>query len=220
MSLALVSAITMGGSRPTTVQLKRKAARLLAAAHEGLDGAASELFELYRPYLLAVANREIEPALKAKAGGSDLVQETILRAMKRMGEMPHGEPELRAWLRTLLVRRVSALRKRYRHAQKRQVARERRLDEVDLEDYLRSIACPPEHTPGSQAAAKEARERVDNAIRRLSPAHRRVIRWHARDGLSYQQIADRIDRSPDAVRMLWNRAVKELVKVFSAMDGG
>jgi RNA polymerase sigma-70 factor (ECF subfamily) len=220
MSLALGSAITMGSSRPSTLRLRRKAAQLLAAAHEGLDGAASELFELYRPYLLAVANREIEPALRAKAGGSDLVQETILRAMKRIGEMPRVEPEFRAWLRQQLVRRVGALRKRYRRTQKRQIARERRMEEVDIEDYLKSIACPAEHTPGSQAAAKEERERVEQALKRLSPAHRRVIRWHARDGLSYQQIAEKIDRSPDAVRMLWNRAVKELTKVLSAVDGG
>jgi RNA polymerase sigma factor (sigma-70 family) len=147
------------------------------------------------------------------------VQETIVRAMKRAGDMPYQEAEFREWLRKLLIRRVEAHRKRYRRTAKRQISRERSLEEVDLEDLVKSIACEPEDTPGSVAVAKERREHVEREIRKLSPPHRQVIRWHSRDGMSWPEIARKIDRSPDAVRMLWNRAVKELARLLAQKDG-
>jgi RNA polymerase sigma-70 factor (ECF subfamily) len=210
----------MPSSLTPVPSLKKRAARLLAAARQGEQDAGVQLLELYRPYLLAIANGEFDPALRGKAGPSDLVQESLVVATGLMPDkVQQTESEFRGWLREILVRRLDALRQRYRRTAKRQIRRERSLEEVDLEDLVKSIACEPEDTPGSVAVTKERREHVEREIRKLSPAHRQVIRWRSRDGMSWPEIARKIDRSPDAVRMLWNRAVKELARLLAEKDG-
>ncbi len=39
-------------------------------------------FEIYRPYLLSIANEELESDLHPKLGPSDLVQDTLLEAYR------------------------------------------------------------------------------------------------------------------------------------------
>jgi len=43
-----------------------------------------------------------------------------------------------------------------------------------------------------------------------------LIYWHNRDGLGWQEIAAKLDRSPDAVRMVWKRAIDRLKKLLDA----
>src|SRR5262249_13094013 len=54
----------------------------LALARGGSPEALGQLLELCRRYLLQVANAELETLLQAKAGASDLVQETFLEAQR------------------------------------------------------------------------------------------------------------------------------------------
>ncbi len=54
----------MGSTQGQLAALKKKAGRLLLAAREGVDGEIEQLLDLYRPYLLAVANQELDPALR------------------------------------------------------------------------------------------------------------------------------------------------------------
>lgn len=211
----------MTSSLTPTPKLKRRALRLLGALRAGSEGAGIELLELYRPYLLAIANEEFDPALRAKAGPSDLVQETLIRATKELpGKIHDDETEFRAWLRKILIRRMDALRQRYRRTAKRQIRRERSLDDVDLRDFLKSLVSAADQTPGSQALAKERRERVQKALRRIPAEYRQVILWHDRDGLGWPAIAQKLERSADAVRMLWNRAVKHLATELCGLSEG
>jgi RNA polymerase sigma-70 factor (ECF subfamily) len=205
----------MSSSLTPVPGVKKQGAKLLVAVHGGADGALSQLLELYRPYLLAIANQEFDPALRGKAGPSDLVQETLVRATKRLPvELPQDESEFRAWLRKILIRRLDSLRKRYRGTAKRQIRRERSLDDVDVRDYLKSLVSAADQTPGSQAAANERREQVQQALKRLPKEYRTMIFWHNRDGLGWTQIALKLDRSPDAARMLWKRAVQQLANIL------
>jgi RNA polymerase sigma-70 factor, ECF subfamily len=205
----------MGSSLTPVPGMKKQGARLLVDVHEGVDGALAQLLVLYRPYLLAIANEEFDPALRAKAGPSDLVQETLVRATRRLPlELPRDESEFRAWLRKILIRRLDSLRKRYRRTAKRQIRRERSLDDVDVRDYLNSMVSAADQTPGSQAVANERRERVWQALKRLPKEYRTVILWHNRDGLGWPQIGLKLDRSPDAARMLWRRAVQQLANIL------
>src|SRR5581483_6027912 len=100
----------------------------LSAARGGSRDALGRALEGCRRYLLGIAQRELEVALQAKAGASDLVQETFLVAQRAFDRFQgNSEEELRAWLRRLLQDRAAKFGQRYRATQKRRLARETTL---------------------------------------------------------------------------------------------
>ena len=52
----------------------------LAAARAGSREALGRVLESCRGYLLLIAQQELDPALQARGGASDLVQQTFLEA--------------------------------------------------------------------------------------------------------------------------------------------
>ena len=91
--------------------------------------------------------------------------------------------------------------------QKRDVAKEAI---VDGELVVASDA----DSPVAEAQRKEDERMLVKAIEKLAPDHQTVIRLRHRDQLTFVEIGKRMDRSADAVRMLWNRAVEELSKAL------
>jgi RNA polymerase sigma-70 factor (ECF subfamily) len=97
----------------------------LAAARAGSQEALGEALEACRHYLLLIADRELDPDLRAKGGASDLVQETFLEAHRDFPRFEgKTESELLAWLRQLLLHNLSNFTRRYRATAKREVTRE------------------------------------------------------------------------------------------------
>src|SRR5262245_55812569 len=80
------------------------ATQWLAAARAGSSEALGQALEACRNYLLLIALRELDSGLQAKGGASDLVQETMVDALRDFRRF-HGssEAELQAWLRELLL---------------------------------------------------------------------------------------------------------------------
>ena len=72
----------------------------IAAARQGCETALNRLFTSCRSYLLMVANQVLPSELRAKAGPSDIVQETLLQMQKNFERFQGtSERELLAWLR-------------------------------------------------------------------------------------------------------------------------
>src|SRR6516164_8048548 len=104
------------------------AMRSLSAARTGSAEALGEALEACRGYLLLIARRELGPDLQAKAGASDLVQQTFLEAQRDFAGF-HGDTkaELLAWLRRLLLNNLANFARDYRETAKRHIGREVRL---------------------------------------------------------------------------------------------
>src|SRR5262245_19783679 len=177
----------------------------LEAARAGSPEALGRALEACRAYLLHVANAELDPGLRAKAGASDLVQETVLEA-QRIFERFHGSDagELHAWLRAILSNKLATFTRQYRSTDKRQVAREQSLSPAA------PLGPAPVSTPSAAAVRLEVAGAVERALEKLPEHYRQVIRWRQWEGLSFEEIARRLDRTPDAARMLWWRAVERL----------
>src|SRR5450755_4190289 len=58
----------------------------LTAARSGNGDSLGLVLEICRNYLLEIANAELGEDLQAKAGGSDLVQQTFLEAQRDFGQ--------------------------------------------------------------------------------------------------------------------------------------
>src|SRR5262245_48322024 len=113
---------------------------LIAAARRGGWSALGRLLDDCRPYLLLIANQELPPDLWAKAGPSDLVQETFLEAQRDFAQFRGGtEAELLAWLRALLVHNLDNFTRGFRAAAKRDVAREVAIPDAPLGELYDAV---------------------------------------------------------------------------------
>ena len=52
----------------------------------------------------------------------------------------------------------------------------------------------------------------------LPPHYRDVIVLRNLQGLSFEEVADRMERKPGAVRMLWLRAIEKFKQVYQPLD--
>ncbi|MGD9719718.1 MAG: sigma-70 family RNA polymerase sigma factor [Pirellulales bacterium] len=183
----------------------------IAAARAGCEQALNRLFTACRPYLLLVANQGLPAKLRAKMGGSDLVQETLLQVKRNFARFRGDtEAELIAWLRGALLNNLQAETRRYRTTQKRELSREVSLDggfsDAEHEGPV-DVAVP---SPGSQMVAAEEATRLNAALARLPDDYRLVIELRNWDERPFNEIGEILGRSADAARKLWARAIEQL----------
>jgi RNA polymerase sigma-70 factor, ECF subfamily len=185
--------------------------RWLTAARDGSAEALGRALECYRNYLLLVAQRELDSALQPKAGASDLVQETFLEAQRDFG-LFHGasEGELRAWLRRLLLNNVANFTRRYRDTDKRQVGLEQPLEPSSWSGTAGCNLPADTPSPSGHAIGHEQAEALRRALGRLPEEHREVLRLRYEEARSFEEIAQALGRTANAVRKLWARAVGRL----------
>src|SRR5687767_711350 len=101
----------------------------IVQARAGSGDALARLMEFSRQYLLLIANAEWPADLQAKAGASDIVQETQMEAAAAFaGFRGQTAAELLAWLRQILLNNLRDSTRRFAGAEKRRVGREISLD--------------------------------------------------------------------------------------------
>lgn len=206
------------------VELQPKGCKLVRRLHCTVDRAcvgmsapparvkaedAARLFEAERPRLRRLAFR----LLGSLADAEDAVQEAWLRLMRAGANGEEAEEQagdtglvadLPAWLTTITARlALDALRRR------RRVAEEPlRTSEDATAPFLGSallLASPP--TPEEQAMlADEVGAALMLVMGRLKPAERLAFVLHDAFGLSFDEVARILDRSPDAARQAASRA--------------
>ncbi|MEZ6093269.1 MAG: sigma-70 family RNA polymerase sigma factor [Pirellulaceae bacterium] len=186
---------------------------LLNRARSGDSDAASKLVENYRHYLLLIANQDLDSGLQAKLGPSDVVQQSIMNAQRNFEQFRgDNESELRAWLRKIVQNDLLKTRRDFR-AGKRDANREINLDEHSV---LRRNLAGEQMTPASEALKKERIDALDAAMRRLPPDYRQVIELRNLEQLGFNEIGKQMERSADAVRKLWARAIDHLQNVLKS----
>jgi RNA polymerase sigma-70 factor (ECF subfamily) len=186
---------------------------LLRQAKEGRDNALGKLLELYRNYLGLLARLQIGNRLQGKADSEDLVQETFLKAHRDFAQFRGStEKEWVAWLRQILAFNLAQVVRRYHGTRRRDIRLERALED-ELDESSQNLdrgLWAPYSTPSQQAARREQSVLLANALNRLTPAYREVIILSHLQGLSFPEVALRMDRSLDSVKNLWVRALAKL----------
>jgi RNA polymerase sigma-70 factor, ECF subfamily len=185
----------------------------IRAARDGSRAAMEDLLALYRGHLTVLAEAAIGPRLQSKVDASDVAQETLLKAHSGFPEFRGTtEAEWVVWLRRVLARVVVDHVRRFAGTEGRRVSRER-----SIEDALeRSAAALREVLPGdltspSMAASKrESGAALADALAALEPEHRRVIVLRTLEEREWADVAANMERTPDAARMLWARALTRL----------
>jgi RNA polymerase sigma-70 factor, ECF subfamily len=182
----------------------------LAAARGGSREALGQALEACRHYLLLVAHQELDPSLQGKGGASDVVQQTFLEAQRDFGQFGGtSRTDLLAWLRRLLLNNVADFTRRY-HGDKRQAQREVPLatDSAATESALGLEADTP--SPSRHAMRHEQDEALHQALERLPLEYRQVIHLRYQEECSFEEVGRLMQRTPNAARKLWLRAVQRL----------
>jgi RNA polymerase sigma-70 factor (ECF subfamily) len=197
---------------------------LLAEARQGSDESLGALLELFRNYLHLLAHTQIDLHLQGRASASDLVQETVLEAYRDFGAFRgQTEMELLAWLRRILVHNMSHLVEEHVLTQKRTVRRE-----VSLGPGLAAVERSTSRvdaalasqwsSPSVRVGRRERAAVLADLLAQLSPQHREVIVLRDLEGLTFQEIATRLNRSPAAARKLWVRALDRLRQMLEGEE--
>lgn len=177
------------------------------SARSGDGRAMGALLEHYRDYLLRVANDELASDLGVKVSPSDLVQDTCCRAAQVFQEFSgHSEPELRAWLRQILLNHLRDLNRRFRGTRKRALDRETPGD-ANCQEFVDEV-----ESPSRQLMKLESHLSILAGLGRLAAEDRRAIELRSIQGLPFEEVGRMTGRSPDAARKQWARAVDRLAK--------
>jgi RNA polymerase sigma-70 factor (ECF subfamily) len=185
--------------------------RLLEASEAGDAAAIGELLELFRAYLVSIAEQEMRQELRAKVNSSDVVQDAFLEACRIFSRFRGSQGgELQAWLRGILLNKLRELNHHYFGTEKRDVGREQSLEDSSAGSPLNEALPAPGSTPSGTAARGEDQRRLHEALGRLPEHYRQVIVWRHFEGISFVEVGRRLQRSEDAARMLYGRAFEYL----------
>jgi RNA polymerase sigma-70 factor (ECF subfamily) len=187
--------------------------QLLHLAGGGSSAALGRLLQLYGNYLALLARLQIGKRLQGKLDPSDLVQETFLEAHRDFAQFRgSSEAEFVAWLRQILARNLANLVRHFYGTQRRDVRLERELA-VDLDrssQVLDRGLAAAQSTPSQQAARREQAVLLADALGRLPQDYREVIILRHLEGLTFAEVARRLDRTVDSVEKLWARGLARL----------
>jgi RNA polymerase sigma factor (sigma-70 family) len=173
---------------------------LLKRIQTGDAAALNALMARYRPRLVRWASGRLPSYARDLAETQDLVQDTLIRAFRKIGEMEvRGEGALQAYLRQALL---NTLRTELRRVRRRPVGAE-----------LESGVASAEPSPLERAVTGQTIERYEQALNTLRPADRELAIAHIEFGFSHRELASAFDKpTPNAARMALQRALLQLAK--------
>jgi RNA polymerase sigma-70 factor (ECF subfamily) len=188
---------------------------------EAPDAAAvGQALERFRDYLRLLARLQLAPRLRAKVDPSDVVQQTLLEAYQKWAQFQGGtHAEVAGWLRQILAHNLADALRAFGQ-QKRDVARERSLEEALNASSIRldRFLADDRPSPGEQAERQERGLEVASALATLPEAQREAIvmqYWH---GLTLIQIGEQLQRSPAAVAGLLKRGLRQLRRLLQQQE--
>lgn len=181
-----------------------KDSSLLERARSGCELALGELLEFYRPYFLKIAEDTVASDLRPKLSPSDLVQGTLVLAAKNFEQFQgKNEDDLRPWMITIFRNHLLDGIRQFRYSEKRKVEREQGVSPTMMGDAS---------SPSELAVANEEVDRLLIGIANLPEQSRNIVRMRYLEDLSYAEIAEKLDCSPDKARRVWLKAIDELGK--------
>lgn len=170
---------------------------LFSQIAENIHGAFEALFERYQPRLYRYAFQ----LMKGREEADEVVQETFIKVwLKRDVFMNVDDPE------------------RYVYTILRNIALDR-LRKIALDGRLRAEVWKRvevlSNTTEEQVFAAESSELVRQAFERLSPHKQAIFQLSRQEGLSHDQIADKLQISPNTVK---NQLVSSLRFIRAYLD--
>ncbi len=189
---------------------------LIARAVAGDEQATGVLLEHYRGYLRILAQRQFDRRLQSRVDPSDVVQQTLLEAVRDLSAFRGAcDGEFAAWLRRILEHNVAQTVQTHLVAQKRSCRRESSLDET-LDGVALCDRIPlPQSSPSRRAMRGEDAVRLAKAIDSMLADQAEAIRLRYLEGYSLAELAQHFQRSEVAVAGLLKRGLRRLRELLA-----
>ena len=172
----------------------------------------AEQLEQFRNYLHLLARLQLGSRVQAKADASDIVQQTLVQAIRGLEEFRgKTEAEMATWLRQILARQLANF-VRDQGCRKRDLSREQSLEAALDESASRVTAflAGDDSSPSEKAVRNEEVLRLTQALADLAEAQREAIVLHHLEHLPLAEVGRQLDRSVAAVAGLIKRGLRQL----------
>ncbi len=195
--------------------------QLLQEARAGDAAMLGQLLEMYRRYLSLLARVQVGQRLQGKVDASDIVQDTFLDAHRSFPRFRGtSEAQFVSWLRQILAAKLATVLRHYLGTQGRDIRLEREIENqldrssVMLDRGLVAVQSSPSH----QATRREQAVILADALDQLPEDYREVLVLRHMEGLTFPEVAKRMERSLDSVDKLWLRALAKLKQIMGATE--
>ena len=192
---------------------------LMDLAAAGDDGAVQQLLERHRRRLRQMVGLRLDPRLNARLDASDIVQETMLEASRRLPDYLRRRPlPFYPWLRQIAWERLMHLHVQHVQTQKRSVRREVPKYMGLPDDSVMHLAdrfVAAGSSPSRDLHRKELQRHVREAVDGMAPDQRELLLMRFLEQLSIKEIAATLRLTEGAVNMRLMRALELLRRVLA-----
>jgi len=187
---------------------------LLDLVAQGDPEALDSLIARHREYLRRVVDARMEPSLRQKLDASDVVQETLAVASRRIDDYLTRRPAtFRLWLRAKALEQLIDAR-RHHHAQKRTLERDVCISDASSLALARAFAGSE---PADRMLRREAAGQVRQALAALTPPDQEILVMRHGEGLSNNETAELLHVDPKTASKRYGRALQRLATQLSKL---
>lgn len=193
--------------------------QLVERVRKGDAAALADFVQAKRPQLLGFIEKQLSGALRRKVEPEDLAQEISAEAVRVLGQVDLSERDPFSWLCQIAERRIIDAHRRFFSAQKRDAGREVPLqggggggdaEKSPLIDLLIVSMTSP-----SSAFSRNQREmKLLAALEQLPADQRDALKMRYVEGLPSKEIAERMQKTDGAVRVMLTRSLKRLQEIL------
>jgi RNA polymerase sigma-70 factor, ECF subfamily len=194
---------------------------LLSDAAGGDECAVQRLLETHRDRLRRMIAARLDPRLAPRLDPSDVVQETLADAARRLPDYLRDRPlPFYPWLFRLAADRVARTHRDHVASTVRGIGREERIDgpsQAESSGPWGNRLTANETTPGRRLAREERRNLLAGAIERMDAPDREILGLRYIDRLAFDEIAAVLEIGVSAAKMRHLRALEQLRHALEEM---
>jgi RNA polymerase sigma-70 factor (ECF subfamily) len=194
--------------------------RLIALAKNGDGPAIERLCKVYGERVRRIVRLSMGRELRSKLESMDIVQDAFISVLRNLeGFTYQNEGDFLRWVSKIAENRLRDNLDKL-HADKRDVRKEIPLEnnvQSSQDSFIQDFAPADLTTPSIVVSKREELDKLEEAMDKLKPEYKEVIKLTKIEGLSYDDVGNRLGKSPDAIRMLLSRAMVELTKTFEEL---
>ena len=188
---------------------------LIERIRQGDRDAFTPLFEKYRPRIAVLVHYKMSRQMRAQVEADDLLQETFLRAYRKFDQFSYRGPgSFMRWL-ARIAEHVIIDTARYQNRDRR-----RAEEQVPLRSESNPGGVEPvdSKTPSRLLARNERLQQLFRILDDLPEQYREAILLAKIQGLTTQEIAEKLGKSRPAAALLLHRALKHFRQMQQAKD--
>ncbi|MHC4121004.1 MAG: RNA polymerase sigma factor [Planctomycetota bacterium] len=190
---------------------------MVALAKEGDEPAIDQLCRIHGERVRRIIRFRLDTKLRPKLDSVDLVQDALILALGGLKDFTYrNEGDFLRWLSRIAENKLRDISKRF-HADKRDIRKEISFKQEgsSTHGWFHGASEPiGTTTPSVIMRKKEALDRLEEALDTLKPEYKEVIMLKKIEGLSHVEIAERLNKSTNAVPMLLFRAMAALTIAY------